>query len=118
MESNKTLTEINAERKAIINEGIKNIRSKREYGVAYSASQLSTMSGGLIPAANLQASLNRGKSEMFKHGWGKTEYHLYGELWVTLVTEYKTLTYKVFDDETGELIRTFTKKKPIVKAKF
>lgn len=113
----KTLTEINAERNEIISEGINNIRSKRQYGVVYSAQELSVMSGGLIPAANLQASFNRARLNRYHRGWGSTSYLLYGRLRVDFVEEYTTLTYKVYD-ENGELIRTYTKRKPITKIKF
>lgn len=117
METNKTLAEINAERKAIIEEGIKNIKSKRQYGVVYSARELSIMSGGLIPAKNLQASFDRARLEHYSRGWSGTSYLLYGKLHINFVVEYRVLTYKIFD-ENGELIRTYTKKKPITKIKF
>ena len=116
METNKTLAEINAERKAIIEEGIKNIRSKRQYGVVYSARELSIMSGGLIPEKNLQASFERGRRDCYSR-CRSTSYLLYGQIWVEFVVEYTTLTYKIFD-ENEELVRTYTKKKPITKVKF
>lgn len=113
----KTLTEINAERMEIIEEGITNIAEKAARGKVYSAEELSILSGGLIPAKNLQASFNRAAHEVNKlrpcRAYGK--YYLYGELVIKPVRENRTLTYKVYD-ENGEFIREFTKNKYVYKA--
>lgn len=113
----KTLTEINAERMEIIEEGIANIAEKAIKGRVYSAEELSVLSGGLIPAKNLQTSFNRAADEVIKprpyRDYGK--YFLYGELPIKPVRENRTLTYKVYD-ENGEFIREFTKNKYIYKA--
>ena len=113
----KTLTEINAERMKIIEEGITNIANKVVRGKIYTAEELSTLSGGLIPAKNLQTSFNRAAHEVGKarpyRRYGC--YYLYGELCIKPVRENHTLTYKVYD-ENGEFIREFTKNKYIYKA--
>lgn len=113
----KTLTEINAERMKIIEEGITNIAEKTARGKVYSAEELSILSGGLIPAKNLQASFNRAAHEAGKprpnRGYGK--YYLYGELVIKPIRENHTFTYKVYD-ENGVFIREFTKNKYIYKA--
>lgn len=113
----KTLTEINAERMEIIEEGITNIERKAAKGKVYSAEELSLMSDGLIPAKNIQTSLNHAVHAMNKprpcRSYGK--YYLYGELVIKPVRENRTLTYKVYD-ENGEFIKEFTKNKYIYKA--
>ena len=113
----KTLTEINAERMEIIEEGLANIAEKATRGKIYTAEELSILSGGLIPAKNIQASFNRAAHEVGKlrpcRGYGK--YNLYSELVIKPVRENRTLTYKVYD-ENGEFIREFTKNKYIYKA--
>lgn len=113
----KTLTEINAERMEIIEEGLTNILEKATRGKVYSAEELSILSGGLIPAKNLQASFNRAAHEVnkprvcCKYG----QYNLYGELIIKPVRENRTLTYKVYDED-GKFIKEFTKNKYIYKA--
>ena len=113
----KTLTEINAERMEIIEEGITNIANKVIKGKIYIAEELSTLSGGLIPAKNIQASFNRAVHEIGKlrpcrrYGY----YYLYGGLCIKPVRESHTLTYKVYD-ENGEFVKEFTKNKYIYKA--
>ncbi len=113
----KTLTEINAERMEIIEEGITNIDNKVIKEKIYTAEELSTLSGDLIPAKNIQASLNRAAHEVGKlrpyRRYGC--YYLYGKLRIKPVRESHTLTYKVYD-ENGEFIREFTKNKYIYKA--
>lgn len=113
----KTLTEINAERMEIITEGINAILRRVEKGKVYTAEELSDMSGGLIPAKNIQASLRHGlkAAERSTYLRRSGEYFLFGGCRVKPVKAYRTLTYKVYDED-GELIDEFTKEKSYVKA--
>ena len=114
----KTLTEINAERQEIINAGLANIGAKIKKEYIYSAEELSVMSGGLIPAKNIKASLARGSHEVektYRPGSRPGRYYLYGGIRVKPIKTSRTLTYKVYD-ENGELIEEFTKNKRVVKA--
>ena len=113
----KTLAEINAERQEIINAGIENIGQKGIRGKVYTANDLSAMSDGILPAKNIQASLDRASREVLKprpcRRYG--DYYLYGELSIKPVKATNTLTYKVYDGN-GELVDEFTRNKILVKA--
>lgn len=111
------LAEINKERQEIITEGIDAILKRVERGKVYTAEELSDMSGGLIPAKNIQTSLRRGlkQVERFTYLRRAGEYFLFGGCRVKPVKAYRTLTYKVYNED-GELIDKFTRTKVFVKA--
>ena len=113
----KTLAEINAERQEIIKEGLNNISRRKERGVIYSAEEVSKMSGGLIPASNLQACFERARLILSERYRCSERYLLFGWIACTPVIENRTFTYKVYD-ENGELVKTYTKNKPITRIKF
>ena len=115
----KTLAEINAERQEIINAGLENIGEKVQKEKIYSAEELSVMSGGLIPAKNIKASLVRGSHEVEKRyrpcSRPGIDYLYGGGIRVKPIKTSHILTYKVYD-ENGELVEEFKKNKRVVKA--
>ena len=112
----KDLTEINRERQAFIDEALTNIRKNCVRGVGYTATELSKMSGDLIPPEIFERCLTRGYRTIVKRGdLSYSKYGIFGWLWCRIKEEEATLTYEVYNED-GDLIKTYKKTERLLKA--
>lgn len=110
----RNLNEINNERKEIIENAIGRILERTGRKGTYSAEELSKLTDGIISPEAFNSSLQRGRREMMR--FRISYYHLYGILPCSIVDEYKTLTYVVYDDESGEAIKSYKRRVKVLKA--
>lgn len=111
----RNLNEINNERNEIINDAIRRIIERTGAKGTYSAEELSKLTDGIISPEAFNSSLQRGRREMMRFR-SMSNYHLYGMLPCSIVVDYKTLTYVVYDDENGEAIKSYKRKVKVLKA--
>lgn len=109
----RNLNEINNERNEIIENAIGRILERTGRKGTYSAEELSKLTDGIISPEAFNSSLQRGRRELMR--FRISNYHLYGILPCTIEVDYKTITYKGYD-ENGELVHTYKRRVKVLKA--